>query len=66
MLERSRKILKRIVSDFQDSKPLEVSKQEKKFNPKERIGGKTMTDVEKMDEGYKGKTYTINGMDGDF
>jgi len=25
-----------------------------------------MTDVEKMDEGYKGKTYTINGMDGDF
>jgi len=25
-----------------------------------------MTDIEKMDEGYKGKTFTINGIDGDF
>jgi len=25
-----------------------------------------MSDKEKMDAGYKGKTYTINGMDGDF
>jgi len=25
-----------------------------------------MTDKEKMDEGYKGKTFTINGIDGDF
>ena len=66
MLERSRKILKRIVSGFQDSKPLEVSKQEKKFNPRERKHGDKMTDIEKMDEGYKGKTYTINGIDGDF
>ena len=66
MLERSLRILKRIVSDSQGSNASEVSKQEKKFNPKERIRGKVMTDVEKMDEGYKGKTYTINGMDGDF
>ena len=66
MLERSRKILKRIASGFQGSKPLEVSKQEKKFNHRERKGGDKMTDVEKMDEGYKGKTFTINGLDGDF
>jgi len=25
-----------------------------------------MSDKEKMDAGYKGKKYTINGMDGDF
>jgi len=25
-----------------------------------------MSDKEKMDAGYKGKTFTINGMDGDF
>ena len=66
MLGLSRKILKRIVSGFQDSKPLEVSKQEKKFNPRERKDGDKMTDVEKMDQGYKGSTYTINGIDGDF
>lgn len=66
MLERSRKILRRIVSGFQGSNALEVSKQEKKFNPRERKDGEKMTDVEKMNEGYKGKTYTLNGIDGDF
>ena len=66
MLERSLKILKRIVSGFQGSNASEVSKQEKKFNPRERIDGKNLTDVEKMDKGYKGKTFTINGLDGDF
>lgn len=66
MLEQSRKILKRIVSGFQGSKPLEVSKQEKKFNPRTRKDAEEMSDKEKMDAGYKGKTFTINGMDGDF
>ena len=66
MLELGRKILKRIVSGSQDSNASEVSKQEKKFNPRERKDGDKMTDKEKMDEGYKGKTFTINGIDGDF
>ena len=66
MLELSRKILKRIVSGFQGSNASEVSKQEKKFNPRERKGGDKMTEKQKMDEGYKGKTFTINGIDGDF
>ena len=50
----------------QGSKPLEDSKQEKKFNHKERIDGEGMSDVEKMDRGFNGKTYTINGIEGDF
>ena len=66
MLGQSLKILKRIVSGSQDSNASEVSKQEKKFNPRERKDGDKMTDKEKMDEGYKGKTFTINGIDGDF
>jgi len=66
MLERSLKILKRIVSGSQDSNASEVSKQAKKFNPRERKDGVNMTDKEKMDAGYKGKTFTINGIDGDF
>ena len=66
MLKHSLKILKRIVSGSQDSNASEVSKQEKKFNHRERKDGDKMTDVKKMDEGYKGKTYTINGLDGDF
>ena len=43
-----------------------VSKQEKKFNPRTRKDAEEMSDKEKMDAGYKGKTFTINGMDGDF
>jgi len=66
MLERSLRMLKRLVSGSQGSNASEVSKQAKKFNPKERKDGNKMTDVKKMDEGYKGKTYTINGLDGDF
>ena len=66
MLKQRLQILKRIVSGSQDSNASEVSKQEKKFNPRERKDGDKMTDKEKMDEGYKGKTFTINGIDGDF
>lgn len=66
MLEQSLKILKRIVSGSQDSKPSEDLKPEKKFNHKERIDGEEMSDQEKMDAGFKGDTYTINGIEGDF
>ena len=39
---------------------------ETKFNPYERKTGEVMTDIEKMDQGFNGKTYTINGIEGDF
>ena len=38
----------------------------KKFNPWKRINGEKMSDIEKMDKGFNGKTYSINGMDIDF
>lgn len=66
MQELNLKMLKHSALGSQDSNALEDSKQEKKFNPRERKGGEKMTDIEKMDEGYKGKTFTINGIDGDF
>ena len=36
------------------------------FNHKVRKDSESMTDVEKMDAGFNGKTYTINGIEGDF
>jgi len=39
---------------------------QKKFNPWKRIDSDKMTDIEKMDKGFNGKTYSINGMDVDF
>ena len=38
----------------------------KKFNPWKRINSDKMTDKEKMDKGFNGKTYSINGIDVDF
>jgi len=38
----------------------------KKFNPWKRINGDKMSDIEKMDKGFNGKTYSINGIDVDF
>ena len=44
-----------------------VQKQkQKKFNPSKRIDGDKLSDKEKMDKGFNGKTYSINGRDVDF
>ena len=39
---------------------------QKKFNPWVRINSENMSDKEKMDKGFNGKTYSINGIDVDF
>tara|TARA_Y100001937_G_scaffold1851_1_gene2359 strand:+ start:247 stop:384 length:138 start_codon:yes stop_codon:yes gene_type:complete len=38
----------------------------KKFNPSKRVDGEKLTDKEKMDKGFNGSTYSINGRDVDF
>ena len=35
-------------------------------NPYKRVDSENMTEVEKMDQGFKGNTYTVNGRDVDF
>ena len=43
-----------------------VRLEDKKFNPYERKNGDIMSEVEKMDKGFNGSTYSINGLDIDF
>jgi len=45
---------------------VEEEPKQKKFNPWVRINSKGMSDKEKMDKGFNGKTYSINGIDVDF
>ena len=45
---------------------VEEEPKQKKFNPWVRINSEKMTDKEKMDKGFNGKTYSINGIDVDF
>ena len=47
---------------FKSKKRLEQMKK----NPFKRVDSEKMTDIEKMDKGFNGKTYSINGMDVDF
>ena len=44
----------------------EEEPKQKKFNPWVRINSKNMSDKEKMDKGFNGNTYSINGIDVDF
>ena len=37
-----------------------------KKNPYRRVDSDNMTEIEKMDHGFNGKTFSINGMDIDF
>ena len=45
---------------------VEKKQSQKKFNPWKRINSENMTDIEKMNKGFNGKTYSINGIDVDF
>ena len=41
-------------------------KEEVRKNPYKRVDSDNMTDIEKMDKGFNGKTYSVNGLDVDF
>ena len=63
MIEKLKKLFKKI--DEEQKKPPQKSDL-KDFNTRIRIDSEKMSDVEKMDRGFNGRTYTINGIEGDF
>ena len=40
--------------------------EEARKNPYKRVDSDKMTDIEKMNKGFNGKTYSVNGLDVDF
>ena len=40
--------------------------EEVRKNPYKRVDSDKMTDIEKMNKGFDGKTYSVNGLDIDF
>lgn len=63
MIEKLKKLFKKI--DEEQANPPQKSDL-KDFNHRIRIDSDKMSDKEKMDRGFNGKTYTINGIEGDF
>jgi hypothetical protein len=52
---------------FKKKLPKKESRLEQmKKNPYRRVDSDNMTEIEKMDQGFNGKTFSINGMDIDF
>ena len=52
-------------SDINISKK-ETRLEQMKKNPYKRVDSENMTEIEKMDKGFNGKTFSINGIDIDF
>ena len=44
----------------------ETRLEQMKKNPYKRVDSENMTEIEKMDKGFNGKTFTINGIEIDF
>ena len=60
-----KKIMKTVMGTSK-TQDLDSTIAEEEFNPRIRKDSENMTDVEKMDQGFNGKTYTINGIENDF
>ncbi len=48
------------------SKKKESRLEQMKKNPYKRVDSENMTDIEKMDQGFNGKTFTVNSIEIDF
>ena len=48
------------------SKKKETRLEQMKKNPYKRVDSENMTDIEKMDQGFNGKTFTVNSIEIDF
>ena len=56
-------MIKFLISLFKKSPP---KNNDDLFDPRVRINSENMTEVQKMDAGFNGKTYTNNGIESDF
>ena len=61
MLQRLKNNLSKKGLSIKESRLEQIKK-----NPYKRVDSDNMTEIEKMDQGFNGKTFSINGMDIDF
>ena len=59
-------LLKKKIISISKPKKQESRLEKMKKNPYKRVDSENMSDIEKMDKGFNGKTFTINGIEVDF
>ena len=60
------KWIKKLKNKKSEVHGVETRLEQMKKNPYKRVDSENMSDIEKMDRGFNGKTFTINGIEIDF
>ena len=60
------KWIKKLNNKQSEVHKVETRLEQMKKNPYKRVDSENMSDIEKMDRGFNGKTFTINGIEIDF
>ena len=58
--------IKKLKNKKSEFHKVETRLEQMKKNPYKRVDSENMSDIEKMDRGFNGKTFTINGIEIDF
>jgi len=59
-------LIRKWLQDRRDKQTHERRMEQMKKNPYRRVDSENMTELEKMDQGFNGNTYTVNGIEVDF
>ena len=59
-------MIRKWLQDRRDKQTHERRMEQMRKNPYKRVDSEKMTELEKMDQGFNGNTYTVNGIEVDF
>jgi len=59
-------VIRKWLQDRRNKQTHERRMEQMRKNPYKRVDSEKMTELDKMDQGFNGKTYTVNGIEVDF
>jgi hypothetical protein len=59
-------VIRKWLQARRDKQTHERRMEQMRKNPYKRVDSENMTELEKMDQGFNGNTYTVNGIEVDF
>ena len=59
-------MIRKWLQDRRNKQTHERRMEQMRKNPYKRVDSENMTELEKMDQGFNGNTYTVNGIEVDF
>jgi hypothetical protein len=59
-------LIRKWLQDRRNKQTHERRMEQMRKNPYKRVDSENMTELDKMDQGFNGNTYTVNGIEVDF